>query len=256
MPTAETFPYRRIVEDLESEILTSKRGPGERLPSEHELASRYNTSRPTVRRAIAQLRSRGLVVTEQGRGAFVRPQSHVRLLLSGTSYRRHRTAGLTGFNAQVVEQGQVPEQQLVEVATIEASSEVAMRLDLDDSADVVVRRRRFLVDGQPIALCDSYYPAEFVAGTAIADHRRVRGGVHALIEDPEGPIKRRVARSVDDLKARMPRQHEADSLELPPGVPVVEIIRTVYDTDDRPLEVQVSVAAADRHEFRYEVSMT
>jgi GntR family transcriptional regulator len=43
--------------------------------------------------------------------------------------------------------------------------------------------------------------------------------------------------------------------EAPPGVPVFRVLRTVYDTDGRPLEVQDSVAAADRHRFRYEVEM-
>jgi len=39
------------------------------------------------------------------------------------------------------------------------------------------------------------------------------------------------------------------------GVPVFRILRTFYDTEGRPLEVQDSVAAADRHNFRYEVGM-
>jgi GntR family transcriptional regulator len=36
---------------------------------------------------------------------------------------------------------------------------------------------------------------------------------------------------------------------------VVHVLRTVYDSNGQPLEVQDSVAAADRHEFRYEVRM-
>jgi DNA-binding GntR family transcriptional regulator len=32
-------------------------------------------------------------------------------------------------------------------------------------------------------------------------------------------------------------------------------LRTVLDSDDRPVEVQATIAAADRHEFRYEVAM-
>jgi GntR family transcriptional regulator len=83
----------------------------------------------------------------------------------------------------------------------------------------------------------------------------IAGGVHAFIEDPEGPIRREIARSVDDLVARMPTKEEVDGLGLPPGMPVVQVVRTIYDTGDNPVEVQVSVAAADRHTFRYEVSM-
>jgi GntR family transcriptional regulator len=49
---------------------------------------------------------------------------------------------------------------------------------------------------------------------------------------------------------------EASGLQIPPGVPVVRILRTVYDEADRPLEVQDTLAAADRHAFRYEVMMT
>lgn len=65
------------------------------------------------------------------------------------------------------------------------------------------------------------------------------------------PIRRQVARSDDDLVARMPRPDEAAELALPPGMPVVRVTRTGFDSDDLPVEVQDSVMAADRHEFRY-----
>jgi hypothetical protein len=84
---------------------------------------------------------------------------------------------------------------------------------------------------------------------------RIKGGVYALIEDPDGPIRRQVARSTDDITGRMPTPDEARELGLPPGVPVFRVLRTVYDTEGRPLEVQDSLAAADRHQFRYEVEM-
>jgi GntR family transcriptional regulator len=104
-------------------------------------------------------------------------------------------------------------------------------------------------------LCDSYYPAEWAESTAIAEEANISGGVHALIEDPAGPIRRSVARSVDDLVARMPVPKEVQGLGLPPGMPVVRVVRTIYDVDDVPLEVQDTVAAADHYTFLYEVSM-
>jgi GntR family transcriptional regulator len=254
--TGTSFPAHRILDDLRGGILTGHLAPGERLPSEHALAQRYETSRPTVRRALARLKAEGLIVTEQGRGAFVRPGPHVRLLLTGASYRRHRALGLPGFNAQALEQGQAPEQRLREVATISAPAEVALRLDVDEDSPVVVRRRLFLVNGQPVAFCDSYYAAGMAAGTALAESRKIKGGAHAVIEDPHGPIRRRVARSVDELVSRMPTPEEASGLLISPGVPVVRILRTIYDAERRPLEVQDTVAAADRHAFRYEVPMS
>ena len=53
----------------------------------------------------------------------------------------------------------------------------------------------------------------------------------------------------------MPTHEEAVELQLPPGVPVVHVPRAVFDSDDLPVEVQDSVVAADRHEFRYEEQM-
>ena len=251
----EPFPYERIVDELRAEILAGHRAAGERLPSEHELADLYGTSRPTVRRAVARLKAEGLVVTSQGRGAFVRPKPHVRLLITGGNYRKHRGLGLPGFNAQTLEQGQAPEQELLEVATVGAPAEVAIRLGVEDGSPVVVRRRVFFADGEPVALCDSYYPFDLADGTPIVKARRIRGGVHALIEDPAGPVRRRIARSVDDLISRMPTPQEAESLRLPPGVPVTRVLRAVLDGNDQPVEVQDTIAAADRHEFRYEVAM-
>jgi GntR family transcriptional regulator len=132
---------------------------------------------------------------------------------------------------------------------------VAIRLGIEDGSPVVVRRRLFLADGEPVALCDSYYPPDLADGTPLAKDRGIRGGVHALIEDPSGPIRRRIARPLDDLVSRMPTPQEAASLRLPQGVPVTRVLRTLFDSDDRPVEVQETIAAADRHEFRYEVAM-
>src|ERR1700733_11926590 len=61
--------------------------------------------------------------------------------------------------------------------------------------------------------------------------------------------------SVVDLVARMPTPEESARLALPPGVPVVSVTRTVFDAADLPVEVQDSLMAAGRHEFRYEERM-
>jgi GntR family transcriptional regulator len=139
--------------------------------------------------------------------------------------------------------------------TASAPAEIAIRLDVDEGVPVILRRRVFLLEGEPIALCDSYYPAGMARGTAIEQPGRIRGGAYAVIEDPDGMIRRQIARSVDELVARMPTPDETAGLGLQPGVPVVRVLRTVYDSEGRPVEVQDSVVAADRHEFRYEEQM-
>jgi GntR family transcriptional regulator len=253
--SADRFPYQRVLDGLRRDIESGSLPAGEQLPSESDLAGAYETSRNVVRRALSVLRAEGLITTGQGQRATVRPRVRVGITVTGSNYRRHRGLGLPGFNAQALEQGQRPLQVIREVARVGAPSEVATRLDVEEGAPVIVRRRTFLLEEIPAALTDSYYPADMAGGTAIEQPVRIKGGVHALIEDPGGPIRRQVACSVDDITGRMPTPDEARELRLPPGVPVFRVLRTVYDTEGRPLEVQDSVAAADRHQFRYEVEM-
>jgi GntR family transcriptional regulator len=249
------FPYQDVVDELRAAIVSGELPAGARLPSENQLAERFETSRPTVRRAVALLKAQGLVTTEQGRGAFVRAKPHVRLLLSGENFRRHRREGVSGFNAQVQEQGQAAEQRLLDVGWVLAQDEVAVRLGVEQGAQVAARRRLFVVNDEPVALCDSYYPSEVARGTALVEPERIAGGAYGLIEDAAGPIARTLQRSIDDLECRMPTQRELEQLRLDPGVPVVRVLRTVYDSDGVAVEVQDTVAAADKHQFRYEVTM-
>jgi GntR family transcriptional regulator len=61
----------QVATDIEADIDAGKLAPDTRLPSEAELSQQYGVARVTVRRAIAQLRERGKVVTVHGRGTYV-----------------------------------------------------------------------------------------------------------------------------------------------------------------------------------------
>lgn len=65
----------QIASKVRAAILTRKLVPGDRLPSQPELASRYGVARETVKRALDLLRSERLIVSRQGSGAFVRAQT-------------------------------------------------------------------------------------------------------------------------------------------------------------------------------------
>jgi len=64
----------QVAADIEADIDAGKLPPDTRLPSEAELAVQYGVARVTVRRAMAQLRDRGKVVTVHGRGSYVAPK--------------------------------------------------------------------------------------------------------------------------------------------------------------------------------------
>lgn len=66
---------QQIASKLRAAILTGKLAPGDKLPSQPDLASRYGVARETVKRALDVLRSERLIVSRQGSGAFVRAQT-------------------------------------------------------------------------------------------------------------------------------------------------------------------------------------
>ena len=67
------FPqYKRIYEDLRSQIAEEVYIPGDLLPSEYELCLRYNVARLTVRRSLEQLVLDGFITRHQGKGSIVK----------------------------------------------------------------------------------------------------------------------------------------------------------------------------------------
>ena len=63
--------YQLISEKLLEDIQQGIYSPGERLPSEHEMAKCFNVSRETFRSAIKVLENRGVVVVKHGVGTFI-----------------------------------------------------------------------------------------------------------------------------------------------------------------------------------------
>jgi DNA-binding FadR family transcriptional regulator len=72
-PLREPQRYELIAERLAADIRAGRPGPGERLPSERELARRLEVGRASVREAIAALALRGVLETRPGSGSFVAP---------------------------------------------------------------------------------------------------------------------------------------------------------------------------------------
>lgn len=81
----------RFEADLSQQILDQKYVPGEKLPSERELALTSGLSRPIVREVLRTVAERGLIEIVPARGAFVRAPDSLQLAgVLGTAARRHR----------------------------------------------------------------------------------------------------------------------------------------------------------------------
>ena len=206
-------------------------------------------TRTTARVAVALLKGEGLVVSEHGKGSYVRPRPTVRRLGSDRFARRHREEGKAAFVAEVEAAGSKPSVDRIAITEERPTSDVAGRLGLRSNQKVVVRRRRYLIDGHPVELATSYIPASLARGTAITEANTGPGGIYARLEE----AGHRLDHFDEQVRARMPLPDEVQALHLAPGVPVFHLVRTAYDTDCLAVEVCDTVMSSDVYQLDYEL---
>src|SRR3954470_7277621 len=168
-PRSDRPVYKQLADILRESIWTGQLGPGAQLPSEQELRDAHDVARGTIRQAITLLKSEGLIEVQHGRGSFVRARPPVRRLAHDRFRRRHRERGKAAFLAEQEGEGRVPEVEVLEVGKARASTEVAGWLGLAPRDEVLVRRRRYLADGQPMEVASSYLPWDLAKGTPMTE---------------------------------------------------------------------------------------
>lgn len=97
---------QQIANKLRAAILTRRLAPGDKLPSQPDLANRYGVARETVKRALDLLRAERLIVSRQGSGAFVRAQTQrpveLRPHIEATFEGPHVTIDFAGFSGETL----------------------------------------------------------------------------------------------------------------------------------------------------------
>ncbi|WP_308312596.1 UTRA domain-containing protein [Streptomyces sp. ISL-11] len=128
---------------------------------------------------------------------------------------------------------------------------IARALGLADGEEVIVRRRLILLDGSPVELADSYYPARVAAGTALAEPRKVPGGAVTLLAD----LGYTATRVEEAVTARMPTESEREALELGDNEPVLVLSRIVFAGDGLPMEACEMTMTAKERTLRYRMRL-
>lgn len=70
------YVYARLADHIAARIGAGHYAPGSMLPNEREMTAEYGVSIDSVRRAMEELRRRGLVVTYPSRGTYVAGPGH------------------------------------------------------------------------------------------------------------------------------------------------------------------------------------
>lgn len=241
---------RQIAEDLRRRIEAGEFSPGDRLPSETELMAEYGMrSKNILKDARMLLEVAGLIVSEHGRGTFVR--RFKRYLRRGTKrhLRSQRPAGTSPTQAETESQGIQRELNLLAVETLPAPADIAEHLRVTAGTPLVCRRHLITLDGDPAQTADSFFVADQVEGSRIARMEQIPGGVHAELASVLGTP---LTHAEEVFVARMPTPTEKEALALLPGTPVVALARTIY-AGGHPVEVTKFLFDGSWHRFAYDV---
>jgi len=213
--------HAQIEDWLADAIAAGQLIPGDRLPTEHDLAAWLGVSRMTLRHALSELARRGLVTRTVGRGGGT--------FVAEAKLEQDLTT-LAGFSEQLRRHGKVAGARVLAAAQIPASPAAAAALELSDGDLVHDVRRIRLADGRPIVIEHSQFPARLFPGLLEC---RLDGSLYDLLAENYGQRPHRARESLEPVVAGV---REAEALEIDEGTPLMLVERTAYSLAGQPLE--------------------
>lgn len=215
--------YVRIAMSLKNRILAGHYTPGQRLPSEDDLASAMAASRSTIRQALGELRESGYVSSRRGSGTYVADRLPIEPLSprSGPVY----TGFLDDLDGEAHHVHELDRTQ----ETLRADQALAARLKIPVGSPVVRYRATRLRHGIPYGVATDIVPrpvadritAEVLAaGATIVDALTLTG--HQVVE------------SLQRLEPAVLDAADAERCGASPGDPALAITGVAYDADHVP----------------------
>ncbi len=225
--------HHQVYLDLRAALDAGEWRPGDRLPTERELAAEYGCSLSTVRRALSELARERRVERMRGRGTFVmRPP--IELDFEGTS----------SFTEEMHLRGHDPGTKLLEAGRRKAAEHVAEALGLEPSAGTYYIERLRLADGEPLLLEQVHLPEHRFPGLLAADLER-----ESLYDVLTMRYGTRVAKAREWLEPVALPAREAGLLRQPAGGSALSIEGIAFDEEGRPVEYARSYVRGDRTRY-------
>lgn len=234
--------YQQIKGLIMNSLQASEWKPGEAIPSEMELATRYRVSQGTVRKAIDELAAENLVVRRQGKGTFVATHAERQV--------QYRFLKLFPDHGDAASQGPA-QRRIIECKRQRASAEVARALNLRTGDAVLLVRRVLSFSDTPTILEDLWLPGGPFKGLTAERLSDYRGPMYALFETEFGV---RMVRAQEKLRAVLPDETQCALLKIAPHTPLLSVERIAFTYNDSPMELRRGLYVTDTHYYRNELS--
>lgn len=235
--TAPTFSplYRQIKDFLIGSLERGEWGPGDAIPSEGELAQRFNVSQGTVRKAIDEMAAENLLVRRQGKGTFVSTHSDPRSF--------YRFLRLLPDDGVAVPSASDP----FYCENVKATPEVATALGLQSGDPVIHVKRLLRFAGETVVFDQIYLAADLFSGLTL---EALRGGERSLYSLFESDFGVRMINAEERLRAIAADPESADLLGVAVGDPLLLVERTAYTYGNKPVEWRRGLYCTRNHYYR------
>lgn len=197
-------------------------GPGDAIPSESELAARFNVSQGTVRKAIDEMAADNLLVRRQGKGTFVATHNDPR-----SFFRFLRIAPNEGELQS--EHDSIP----IECWRAKAGADVARTLGLEKGAPIIILRRLLKFGDEPVVFDEIYLPGDLFQDLTLDILKESDKSLYSLFESRYGV---RMIRADERLRAVSADRVSADLLKVPEGSPLLLVERVTFTYGNKPVE--------------------
>ena len=229
-PPRRTPIWSTIAQSLRADIAASVYSPGDRLPTESTLASRFGVNRHTVRHAFRALADEGLVLSRRGAGVFVKS--------TPTDYPIGRRVR---FHQNLSAQGRIPSKELLLLETRAPRDEEFSALGLADGPKVQVCEGLSFADGQVVAVFRSVFSAARFPD--ILDHLAQTQSVTAALR--LGGVTD-YTRASTRINAKLANATQALHLRVAEHAPILRTISLNVDSNGTPLEYGRTWFAGDK----------
>ncbi len=230
--------YKQIKSLLVQRLQQGEWKPGEPIPSEHDLAARFQVSQGTVRKAVEELAAENLLVRRQGKGTFVATHTEPRA--------QFRFLRLVPDDGPVV-----PAQStFLECRRVKASAEIAQQLELRAAEPVIYLRRLLSMGGAPLVLDDIWLPSAPFKGLTAERLAEYHGPLYGLFESGFGT---RMIRADERIRAVAAAHDVAALLTVAPGSPLLLVERVSFTYGDKPVEVRRGFCVTAAHHYHNEL---
>jgi GntR family transcriptional regulator len=229
--------YYQIKHVIKNWIINKEFNPGERLPSENELAERFKVSRLTVRQATSQLIQEGFLICKRGKGTFVNENDS---LFNSMSLE---TSGF--MDDQFFNQMAKIQTKSVTVSKIVPPRLIKEKLKLGNEEKEVVEIRRVRVLNERLFTYSiNYLPLEI--GLKI-DQKDLYNQL--LLRILEKDLGVQFTEAVQTIEATFADQEVAEKLEIALGSPILFAERIMYASKHKPVELFQSSYRGDLYKF-------